>query len=480
MSLLDTLRKEKLKLLQKDTLTLDDEKLLDLIELKLDNEKDNPELFFEDKAFVPKKLGDVLMAKAIFKTIIGSDDIYYYKDGLYIPNGKELIKGYCVDMLQDKFKTNYMNEVINYIQASTYVDPNQINDGWINLENGLLNPLNMEFKSHTPEVFSITRIPIIYDTTAECPLWLETLNEKTSDHTFLTVQEMFGYCFMPGQKHEKGFLLYGPKRTFKSTTLCVLEELIGKDNLTAFSLQQLNNDNFAAAYLYGKQANICADITSKSLYDTGRFLTITGGDAITAGKKGGHHVTFYPSSKLLFSCNVIPATTNKNPAFYRRWIILEFNIQTPVEKVDPNFKERLKEELPGILNWALEGLKRLEEQCRFSYQLSEDEVKDLYERSSDTIQSFVYKEIDMDDDLGALTKRETFQQYLKYCKSNKLQPENVIKFGRMFIALTGCSTGKKGTGEASLPAYKGVNFKSIDEVKKKESIDYYTSDDNNV
>jgi len=422
--------------------------------------------------FNPKKMGDFIKSKVNFKTLMGSDEIYYYKNGLYIPHGKELIKSFCVQLLGDTFKSRHMNEVVTYIQSSTYVEPNIINNEWMNLENGLLNPLTREFREHTPDIFSITRIPILYNPKAECPIWIKTLSEKIDDITYKTVQEMFGYCFLPGQKYEKAFLLYGPKRTFKSTTLNTLEKLIGRENLVAFALQQINDDSFAAAYLYGKEANICADITARALRDTGRFLTITGGDPITAGKKNKDHITFYPSTKLIFSCNVIPATTNKNPAFYRRWIILKFDRQTPIEQVDYNFKNRLKEELPGIMNWALEGLKRLEEQGNFSYALSEDDIRDLYERSSNTIQSFIYNSIDTENDLGTLTKREVYKKYLEYCKENELQPENAIYFGRMFIALTGCGTGRKGVGEESIPAYKGVNWK-IEEEKDKNKLTGY-------
>lgn len=438
----------------------------------------NPEMFFENRTFIPKTLGDYIMSKIWFITLKGSDEIYYYSDGLYVRNGKELIKEMCTRFLDNAFRQSYVNETLEYVRNMTYKDPNEINSEWVNLENGLLNPLTKEFKSHTPNVFSITRIPIKYDPEADCPIWKKSLEERVDNNTILTVQEMFGYCFISGQKYEKAFLLYGPKRTFKSTTLYILENIIGHDNVVAFTLQQINDDSFAAAYLYGKTLNVCADITSKALRDTGRFLTITGGDPITAGKKNRDHITFYPSTKLIFSCNVIPATTNKHPAFYRRWVILRFEKQMPLDEVDHSFREKLKEELPGILNWALDGLKRLEDNGKFSYALSEEEIKDLYERSSDTIQSFIYNEIDTENDEGSLTKREVYNHYKKYCRSNELQAANPILFGRMFIGLTGCGTGRSGSGDKQIPAYKGVNWKSIEEKDRKDSLrDYENTTD---
>lgn len=461
---LDKLLSKRHEIQQKDILTPEDEEALNKIELMLDVCEEDPKIFFDDKEFIPKRLGDYLMLSDSFKTVMGSEEVYCYKDGIYVNEGKELIRTRTAHILGEEYKSHYANETVSYIQARTYIHPNLINNNWLNLENGLLNPMTTEFRSHTPEIFTISRIPIFYDPKADCPLWKKSLMERVEKSIFLTVQEAFGYCFLPGQKYEKGFLLHGQKRTFKSTTLYILEGIIGRDNITAFSLQEFSNDKFASAYIYGKTANICGDINSKSLYDTGSFLKITGGDPITSSKKNKDYVTFYPSTKLIFSCNVIPATTNKNPAFYRRWIILPFHVQTPADKVDPNFREKLRAELPGILNWSLEGLRRLEDQGRFSYELSEDEVKDMYEKNSDTVQSFIFNCIDMENDEGSLTKREVFSSYLEYCKSNELQPVNIFLFGRSFLGLTGCGTGKKGTGENSIPAYKGVNWK-VKEVK---------------
>jgi len=422
----------------------------------------DPSIFFEGKhkeKFISKLLGDYILKRISIKTTIGNDEMFYYKDGIYRKNGKQFVKEVIAYLLKDAFNVHCLNETLGYIQAVTYIDPDLVNTTWINLENGLLDPLTMEFKPHTPDIFSIVRIPINYDPAAVCPIWTATMKEKTTPEVYATVQEMFGYCFVPGQKYEKAFLLIGQKRTFKSTCLYGLQKLQGKENLSGFTLQRLSEDIFSAAYLYGKTLNVCADISAKSLTDTGMFLTITGGDPITVGKKHQDPFTFYPSAKLVFSCNVVPATTNKHPAFYRRWCPLRFDVQTPLEKVDHNFRAKIDGELPGILNWALEGLKRLEANGKFSLNLSEEDIKDMYEKSSDTTQSFIYNEIDTEDDEGALTKRETYAGYLNYCKKNELQSINPVAFGRLFIALTGCGIGKKGKHDAALPAYKGVNWK---------------------
>lgn len=427
------------------------------------NEKDRREVMqknlFEEKTegkFVAKLLGDQILNHTHIKTLKGSKRMYYYSDGVYLDNGAEKVQALCAIFLEDRYTNHYYKETLSYIQAKTFIDPNEINNDWINLENGLLNPITKEFKDHSPEVFSTIRVPIIYDSEADCSFFKQKLKEKLDEQTIIVLQEMFGYCYVPKQHFESAFLFYGPMRTMKSTTLRVLEQLLGSENVAAHSLQYLNENTFGPAYLFGLPANICADLSSNALKNTAFFMQLTGGDKITCARKNEHPISFFPSTKLIFSANHIPPTTNKDPSFYRRWIILEFKSQTSKEEIDPDIEKKFTAELPGILNWALEGQQRLLEQNKFSYWLDEGQVKDLYEKSSDSIQSYIYNEIDMEFEEGAETKRETYKQYKAYCSKEGITLENQIKFGRMFIALTGCGVGKKG----SLPAYKGIAFKN--------------------
>jgi len=412
--------------------------------------------FGDTGRFIPKRLGEEILDCVKIKTLKGSGKIYRYSGGIYLDDGKETIKEMCAEFLKDQYSQTRARETISYIEATTYASPEEIDHSWINLENGLLNPITKEFREHNPDVFSITQIPINYDPTADCPVWKQKIGEKTDGPTRKVLKQMFGYIFVPGQKYQVAFLLYGPKRTMKSTTINVLEAIIGKENTTSFSLQFLSENQFAPAYLYGKPLNICADLTTKALTNTGTFMAITGADKISAGKKREHMVSFYPSTKLIFSCNEIPPTTNKNTAFYRRWILLNFDKQTPETEIDYSLPETLQKELQGILNWALEGVQELLENNGFSYWLSSEEVKDLYERNSDSITSFVFNCIDMEDDEGVIKKREVYKKYKDYCSQEGLRLENQIKFGRVFLSTTGCGTCRENV----IPAYRGVSFKA--------------------
>lgn len=426
----------------------------------------SPFIFFTEgkngfKYFCPQRLGEFIKQYKKFRTIDNNDkEIYIYSKGVYKPNGKAFIKKFGTYLLKHMYQERYITEVISYIKNTTHIKADEIDNKFVNLRNGLLNPETLEFISHSPEVFNLHQLPFDYNTKADCPIFVGELQKKCKGWKFDTIQEMFGYCLVKDQRFERAFLLYGGKRTMKSTLLYVLNQMLGSESVTAMSLQKLEEDRYAQSYLFGMLANICADISAGELKSTGNFLKITGGDKITAGGKFQNEISFFPFAKLIFSCNIVPPTKNKDLAFYRRWIPLEFNITH--EKIDVNMKEKLCSELSGIFNWALEGRKRLIENGKFSCPFSDEDIKDIYERNSNSIQSFIYNCIDCSDDEGSITKREVYAKYEEFCAKNRLNKENQIKFGRDFFAYTGCGSKKIGT----IPAYTGVHVK-LEEEKKE-------------
>ncbi len=410
----------------------------------------------EIKAFVPKRMADFILETYKFKVIKGNDkQVYFYEKGYYKENGIALIRKITTNILGKLFKEYYVNETISYIRNLNYIGSDEINKEWINLKNGLLNPITKEFRDHTPDIFSLNQLPIEYNTKAKCLFFEEHLKKRCDEEwKYNLVKEMFGYCLFNDNRFEKAFLLYGERRTMKSTTLHILEKLLGDENVTSMSLQQITEDKHSPAFLLNSIANICAELSPRELRNTNMFMRLVGRDKITAGKKFEQEITFSPTTKLIFSCNTIPSTTNKNLAFYRRWCVIPFNVQTKEEDVDPLMREKFLEELPGILNWALNGLETILKNNKLSYPLSDEETKDSYEKGSDSVQSFIFHEIDCEDDEGSEKKRIIYKKYQKYCEKNKLDVENQILFGRRFLALTGCGTKRI----SQIPGYAGISL----------------------
>jgi putative DNA primase/helicase len=245
------------------------------------------------------------------------------------------------------------------------------------------------------------------------------------------MQEIFGYLLIPVNKAQKSFVFVGAPNAGKSTLLSIAQEiLLGSDNVSNIPWQSLS-DRFKTAELFGKLANIFADLPSKSVDDNGMFKALTGEDYITAERKNKDPFSFRPYARLLFSCNEIPKNYgDRSDGFYRRLVIIRFDKSVPAKKRDPNLREKLAVECDGIFMWALEGLKRL---MANSYLFSEtDRTKaelQRYRVESNSALLFLDECCEVAED-GECVREDLFQTYREYCFKNGLKPMSQANFNK--------------------------------------------------
>ena len=191
------------------------------------------------------------------------------------------------------------------------------------------------------------------------------------------------------------------------------------------------NERFKTAELYGKLANIFADLPSKNLDDNGVFKALVGEDCLTVERKNKDPFSFQPFSRLLFSCNNLPRNYgDKSEGFYRRLIIIRFPHSVPDDKKDRNLFSEFRAEEDGILNYALAGLRRLMEN-RFTFSESENSKRELaqYRMENNSVLSFIGEYCVLDAD-GAVEKTELYNRYKEYCKQNGFSPVSATNLNR--------------------------------------------------
>jgi putative DNA primase/helicase len=301
----------------------------------------------------------------------------------------------------------------------------------VNVRNGLYNVMDGSFKPHTPDYFSTVQINADFDPSATCPQFLEFLSGILGEEEGYLLQEMFGYLLIPVNKAQKSFVFVGAANAGKSTLLSIAQDvLLGSDNVSNIPWQALG-DRFNKAELFGKLANIFADLPSKQIDDGGMFKSLTGEDTITAERKNKDPFNFRPYARLLFSCNDIPKNySDRSDGFYRRLIIIRFDKSVPPEKRDPNLRERLAAERDGILIWALEGLRRLiANNYLFTETASTHREIQRYKVESNSALMFLEECCEIRD--GAECVRDTlFERYRDYCTRNGLKPLSQANFNR--------------------------------------------------
>ena len=302
--------------------------------------------------------------------------------------------------------------------------------GFLNLENGTYELATRELHPHSPARRFTWQLPIKHDPSATCPTYLRFLAEVLpSEKVRREVQKLFGYCLgVPGHPYQCAHLFVGEGNNGKSTVLSVLTSLLGKENVAAETLTSLTENRFAPVNLWGKLANVFADLPSNPLRYTSVFKALTGGDKVRAEAKFGKTFYFVNGAKLVFSANELPEVNDRTRAFWRRWQLIRFD-QDFTGREDRALLGKILPELPGILNWALAGIPMLVQDAGFLTELGADDLKSEWRRRSDTLAWFVAEQVTADP--TELTPKDDFYEaYAEFCARNQASPKSPENVGK--------------------------------------------------
>lgn len=378
-----------------------------------------------------------------YKFIAESELLYIYNEQQGYWKTRKLvfmrktIRGYLKNTAQKFDKNHYVKETLSAFK-SILLDPeneNLFNVGLnpdkrlINTKSGMLDYRTGIMNKHNKNYYSQFQIPVKYDPEATCPLWEKSLKEWIPEkEARLFLQEYVGYSLIPDTSFQKLLILYGEGSNGKSTLLNVLIKLFGQENLSSLPLSRISQ-RFQAIRLKDKLVNICSDISSKYLKETGILKGLVTGDVLNAEIKFGGTFEFNPVARLIFSANELPKSSDQTRAWYRRLEIIKF--PNTFCKDDPKFDrqldDKLIEELSGIFNWALEGLKRLKRQDHFTESELMKQAKADYEIENDNITAFIEYETTKKTnsyEIGQIV----YQHYKNYCSSSGLKPKSRHKF----------------------------------------------------
>ncbi|MBS5923335.1 MAG: DNA primase [Clostridium perfringens] len=364
----------------------------------------------------------------------GGESFLIYENGVYNISGEKeagriimdyMLPNYCIMASIRDCRDQW-----DILVSKDFDDFNR-NPYLVNVRNGLLDIRDMSFKEHTPNYLSTVQLNVEYNPQVDCPQFKKFLNEVLDCKLIPLVQEIVGYLLTTNTASQKAFVFWGPARTGKSTLLWVVEYLLlGKKNVSNIPWQEIG-DKFKTAELLGKLANVFSDLPSKSIDDTGIFKVVTGEDYLMAEKKNKNPFKFKPFARLVFSCNELPRNyVDRTEGFYRRLIIVPFSRQIEKSKIDKALKYKFQREKEGILNWALEGLKRLyENNFEFSENELTDGVKKEYKRENNNVISFVEECCELDG-LFSCSRIELYEAYKEFCVEAGLKALSQIKFNK--------------------------------------------------
>ncbi|WP_335978908.1 DNA primase family protein [Streptomyces sp. CA2R106] len=258
--------------------------------------------------------------------------------------------------------------------------------------NGLLRVADRALTDLTPRFFNLVSVPFDYHPHAAAPTWHTFLRRAWPDDpaSIAALQEWFGYVLSGRTDQQKILLIVGPTRSGKGTIARVLGALVGAGNMAGPTLASLGS-NFGLSALLGKSLAVIADarLAGRDGHQVvERLLTISGEDTIDVDRKFRQPWTGKLPTRLMILSNELPNFGDSSGVIARRFIVLNMTVSW-LGKEDPALLDKLTAEMPGILNWALDGLDRLVRNGRLTEPAASLEAVTTMQDTASPVSAFV-------------------------------------------------------------------------------------------
>jgi len=343
---------------------------------------------------------------------------------------KQLIDGVVDTVKTEVFKENQQfnigeSETVNCLNGEVLLDKNE---RWV-------------LQAHCRENYCTTQIPVAYDAQATAPIFSQFMldifkgDEDAVEKTHALL-EMMGYTLMAHCQHERFIILVGSGANGKSVLLHVLSALCGVDNIAGVQPSQFDR-SFQRAHLHNKLANIVTEVKQGEIIDDASLKGIVSGEPTTVENKFKDPFVMWPFSTCWFGTNHLPHTRDFSDALFRRALIVQFNnvFKPELGNCDPTLKSKLINELPGILNLALNAYAAALNNG-FTTPISCTKVREEWRLNADQVAQFVLDECETDLK-GKETIRDLFSAYKYWAHENGIHRLLTMKSFSERLALNG-------------------------------------------
>lgn len=296
----------------------------------------------------------------------------------------------------------------------------------LNCQNGVYNLQTHELLPHSPD-YLLTKITnVIYDQNAKSEDWEKFIEEVTqAEDKERYLQVKAGYGMTADTSEESMDIIFGKStRNGKSTVLETLTYMLGSYamNVNPETLAQRPRDSRSpsedVARLNGCRFLVCPEPPKRMVFDVARVKTFIGRDTLTARNLYEKSFEFVPCFKLFMNTNYLPVVTDDTLFSSGRVRVITFDRHFAEEEQDRTLKDRLRspENISGIFNWCLEGLKIYQNEGITVPQCVKDATKE-YRESQDKINQFISDTLEEKTD-GVLTIKDLYPKYFEWCKNS--------------------------------------------------------------
>ncbi|HTX55241.1 MAG TPA: phage/plasmid primase, P4 family [Candidatus Baltobacteraceae bacterium] len=323
-----------------------------------------------------------------------------FRDELYELLADATYRG-ATDELRWKPNPAKLNGVIDAARGLVRLPDGIGATGWIDghkelvipCANGLLRVEDRTLLDHTPEHFNIMSLPYNFDAGAVCPRWMRFLDEVFGDdaETVALLQQWFGYVLSGRTELQKMLMWLGPKRGGKGTVAHLMKRLVGPDAYAGMTVEALRR-NFALQNLLDKSLVVFPDERQVGAPDGKRLvqfvLQATGEDDVQVERKYKTAWNGRLPMRLMYMGNEMPVLPDSSGAVQNRILMIE-TVVSFAGREERGLEGALVAELPGILNWALDGLDALQEHGELKQPESGRNLLQDIDESSNHVRRFL-------------------------------------------------------------------------------------------
>jgi putative DNA primase/helicase len=306
-------------------------------------------------------------------------------------------------------------------------------DPWLlNCQNGALDLRNGELRPHDRNDHLTTCLPVAYNPAAKCPRWTRFMDEIFGGDESLVefMHRALGYALTGDISEQAMFILYGFGANGKSTMLNTVATLLGDlakhSNVETFTEHKASRIPEDRARLRGARFVTTSETGRGHQLDESFVKDATGGEPITARFLHQNTFEFRPAFKLFMACNHKPGISGTDHGIWRRIRLVPFD-QKFDPRQEPDLEFTLKNELAGILAWAVEGCRKWQDKGLGM----PDAVKvatESYRSESDLLGTFL-NECCKTDPILTTSASDLYNAYREWCDNGGYRPMNQRNFG---------------------------------------------------
>jgi putative DNA primase/helicase len=302
-----------------------------------------------------------------------------------------------------------------------------VRNGQINLRTGELEP-------HNRASFITKLIDVDYDPHAPRPRWNAFVRQVSDgdDEVAGFLQRVAGYSLTGSCKEQCLFVYYGHGANGKSTMLETLKELFGpyamKTPMSTFLSVKGERPSNDLARMRGTRLVTSAEVGHSDRLNEPLLKELTGGDTVTARFLFKEFFGYRPAFKIIMSVNDLPRIEAGDAAINRRLHVVPFTATFAAADCDKDLPEKLKEEMPGILAWVVEGCLAWQREG-LNPPRAVKSATERYIGTNDMLGEFIKEHCTLGD--GYVSAKDFFIHYYKWLKETYGEETNKVALGRL-------------------------------------------------